>query len=286
MAVASQRGGTQEPWFFDHGAQFFTVRSDEFCSFVDVETTSDWRPIIEGEKSPPSDWRIGAPSMNSFLKEHSAGLDITLNTHVTSILYRDDKWRLTCLGDVEEVHAGYVLVTAPAKQVAALTEFSPKLQQHLATVEIAPCWAAMLVFSDAVAPPFDVYRSKTHSLAWLARNGSKAGRPGAPNCWVVHASPEWSRRNLEMTKEDALETLKQLACHALDCDAAAVLHAAAHRWRYAKTVVPAGQPFLRDETGTVFAAGDWCTGARIEDAFLSGTAAAEALCEKIGQASD
>jgi hypothetical protein len=46
-------------------------------------------------------------------------------------------------------------------------------------------------------------------------------------------------------------------------------HAEVHRWRYAQTIQPLGQPYLLDHRGLGLC-GDWCLGHRVEDAFVSG----------------
>jgi predicted NAD/FAD-dependent oxidoreductase len=56
-----------------------------------------------------------------------------------------------------------------------------------------------------------------------------------------------------------------------------VIHAAAHRWRYARVTAPLGQPFLRDASGSLYLGGDWCIGPRVEAAWTSGAAIADDL---------
>ena len=43
-----------------------------------------------------------------------------------------------------------------------------------------------------------------------------------------------------------------------------------HRWRYASTEKALGQPYLWDDAIKLGAIGDWCTGSKVEDAFMSG----------------
>ena len=47
-------------------------------------------------------------------------------------------------------------------------------------------------------------------------------------------------------------------------------HADTARWLYAKTATPLGKSHLWDPRVRLGACGDWCTGHRVEDAFLSG----------------
>ena len=48
-------------------------------------------------------------------------------------------------------------------------------------------------------------------------------------------------------------------------------------WPEAQTLVPAGKPHLWDAQSGLGAAGDWCTGHRVEEAFLSGLSLALAV---------
>jgi hypothetical protein len=51
----------------------------------------------------------------------------------------------------------------------------------------------------------------------------------------------------------------------------------AHRWRYALPTQPLPDRCLFDGDSNMGACGDWCSGPRVEGAFLSGAALAEGL---------
>ncbi|MFO7904750.1 MAG: hypothetical protein R6U98_18945, partial [Pirellulaceae bacterium] len=56
-------------------------------------------------------------------------------------------------------------------------------------------------------------------------------------------------------------------------------HLGTHRWRYAWPPDPLEDRCLFDSSSGLGACGDWCSGPRVEGAFLSGTAAARhVLC--------
>jgi len=55
------------------------------------------------------------------------------------------------------------------------------------------------------------------------------------------------------------------------------LSAVAHRWRYAAVEQALGEPFAVDWDRQLVACGDWCEHGRVEAAFLSGEAAAQAM---------
>jgi hypothetical protein len=49
-------------------------------------------------------------------------------------------------------------------------------------------------------------------------------------------------------------------------------------------MAPLGAPFLHSNDGTVHVGGDWCLGARVEAAWASGTAIADAVIAREGSA--
>jgi len=66
----------------------------------------------------------------------------------------------------------------------------------------------------------------------------------------------------------------------------AVRYATAHRWRYALTTRPLGQPYATNAAGTLFLGGDWTLGPRIECAHDSGVAMAAAVLQRAGVTGD
>ena len=105
-------------------------------------------------------------------------------------------------------------------------------------------------------------------LGWIARNGSKPGRAALPETIVAHATPAWSRDNLERPAEEVRDLLLQsLRSHAGSFEA---IYATAHRWHYALVETPAGAPYFWNAGAGFGACGDWCIGGRVEAAFDSG----------------
>ena len=55
-----------------------------------------------------------------------------------------------------------------------------------------------------------------------------------------------------------------------------------HRWRYSVASGSPGESCLVDEAMSLVLCGDWCIGARVEGAWLSGRAAADSLVQHSG----
>ncbi len=277
----------QEDFAFDHGAQYFTARSDAFSEAVRGWKAQGllraWNPRITVFGPRPSDAGrspderlVGLPGMNGVLKHLAAGLDCRFGVRVERLGRNDGCWVIGTDASGQEVRARYLLMTAPPQQAAALLSNLSDLAPAVAKVPMNPCWAMMLGFDQAIEADFDAAFDNEGPLAWLARNSSKPGRSG--EAWVLHASPDWSGWHLE---DDAASVAgKLLDAFRQRVPAARSLQprvASAHRWRYALAPEPLKRSCLSDAGAGLVVAGDWCAGNRIEGAWTSGMASAEEI---------
>ena len=244
----------------------------------DVGGAARWTPECADSSGPSTNnWFVGTPGMNALVKPLAEGAVVRLSTEVGAIRREGDAWQV--VGTTGDPGEGFdvVVCTAPAPQARRLLASEPKVAAALAEVSMAPCWALMLRFAEVVEPGFDIRRSESGDLVWIARNGSKPGRNPAADCWVVHAGPDWSRRHLELDRDRAAALLVEMLPRAFGTPLPRIEEAVAHRWRYARTIAPLGAPFLGFAEDRLFLGGDWCLGARVECAFESGFAIAQAL---------
>jgi predicted NAD/FAD-dependent oxidoreductase len=213
--------------------------------------------------------------MSAMAQELAVPLDLQVNVTVTAIDRQSDGWRLESSRGEQTGAFDVVVLTAPPVQTAALLG-AHRLAEQVAMAEMAPCWAVMTAWADAIDVAFDAAFVNDGPLAWVARDGSKPGRPH-PHTWVLHASPAWSTTQLERPPEAIVPML-------LDAFGAIVGHpfpsldfSTAHRWRYASVVRALDTTHLWDAATGVGIAGDWCGGPRVEGAWLSGSALARAI---------
>ncbi|NNL64797.1 MAG: NAD(P)-binding protein [Myxococcales bacterium] len=274
---------------FDHGAQYFTCRDPAFEPWVAQWRASGaverWRGRIarlEAGRSRPDSGRterfVGVPGMSALGRALARGLDLTLGCRIERLERDGRHWRLVDADGAAHAPFEQVVVAVPAEQAVPLVEPVPDLAVALGQVEMEPCWAALVAFEDRVAADFDGAFVSDAPLSWVARNGSKPGRPAA-ECWVLHATPDWTRSRLELSREQAAEALREAFHRALGADLPRAVHQDAHRWRYASTGTALGRPFAFDRASGVGACGDWCEGGRVERAVLSGEALAQAMLQ-------
>lgn len=275
---------------FDHGAQYFTVREEPLHRHVENWVTAGvvapWQGRIgllnSGQWTPPDTSTkcfVGVPTMTALPKYLAQDLDVVLHTRVATVASDGDSWRLLSEIDDDLGRFDVVILTAPAPQTARLIGDDSRFAQTMRTVKIAPCWAVMIAFDIKLPLPFDAAFVEESVLSWIARNSSKPGRAAIPDSWVLHASPEWSEEHIE--DSDDLVTSEMLSAFwsATGATPQKYLIADAHRWRYASPREPLAERYVYDKGLGLGACGDWCGGPRVEGAFLSGLAMAEALIE-------
>lgn len=260
---------------FDHGAQYLTAKSDAFQAMLDeaerAGAVARWPCVDETGY-------VGVPGMTGLAAHLAQGLIIRKAVRVTGISQAGAGWQIAGANGAELFDQ--VVLTVPAPQAMELLADHGLFIDALRRVRMDPCLALMLALPGGDFPNFHTVHDPEGPIAWIARDSSKPARPDA-TCLVAHASAAWSLANLEKGMDDVatamLPLVSEMIGRALPSDP---LYLSAHRWRYALVAEPLGQHFLCSEDRTLFAGGDWCLGARAEDAWSSGNAIADYLVKQ------
>ena len=270
LATRIRPGGLQ----FDHGAQYVTARSQAFAAVLAAAeragAAAPWP--IDGGRTPI----VGSPSMNALAQALRDRLDIRQGAAVTDVTPTRDGWRVTA--EAAEASTEYavdtLVLTVPAPQSVALLGAATPITPTLSEVRMAPCLTLMAAFARDPGTPFQIRRDPDDPIAWIACDSGKPGRPEG-SCWVAQANPSWSAAHIDLDRDSMVALMLPMLCDRLGADPATVRHAEAHRWRYARVTQALGQPFVRNDAGTLYVGGDWCLGARVEAAWASGTEIAD-----------
>ena len=230
---------------------------------------------------------VAVPGMNALARHLLVGIEVTFAAPVTAVERVTSGWRLH-VGDMGVAEGFDALIVAiPAPQAAALLAGKSPWSTLLAAVEMTPCWALMLAGAKGLPqdPPQDLSDSGEASdpdaaLAWLACEASKPGRSATPDAWVLHATDTWSQAHLEADPGVVAAELWRVLAARLGVPAAPPPpHLVAHRWRHARVRRPLAVPSLWNAGLALGLCGDWCLGARVEAALLSGADVAHRLID-------
>ena len=256
---------------FDHGAQYFTARDPRF-----VEQVAHWEAsgVAARWAAAGDDAWVGTPAMNAPLKAMAGELGVQFRTRIEQLVRDGEGWQIDGEG-APDARFDAVLVAVPAEQAGPLLQpHAPAMATLADQTASDPCWTLMAGFEAPLALVQDTLRQRG-PIGWAARNNAKPGR-ASEECWVVQASPEWSRAHLEDNAETVAAALLAELAEANGGPLPRQLGATAHRWRFARSGT-AGEEALWDAEQRIGVCGDWLIGPRVEAAYISGLLLAEAV---------
>lgn len=283
--MATRRGDDGQ---WDHGAQYFTARSEPFrrqvAHWLHIDAAQCWDAPIgvwDGQTlqaASPQQRFVGCPTMNAPLRAMAALLNIKLMTQARRLIQQQGFWQVHTEDAV--FCAPELILAIPAPQAARLLPEGHPLKAAVEQVQMQPCWTVMLSSEQPVELPFSglfINEQLEHDvLSWVSHDSNKPLRTGQH--WVLHASVAWSNAHLNSTPEAVATAVCQAFERLLTLWEKTIPHwqtATAHRWLYARGT--SSEKLTHTAQDGLMIAGDWLEGGRVEGAFLSGLHAADCL---------
>lgn len=271
-----------DPFYFDHGTQFFTARSKAFQRFIDPLITNgliaEWKgKVITYQIDKTIKDRlwfephyVAVPHMNNLGRHLAEGVDIRLNTEIAALSEKHaDAWQLLAKDGTAQGLFDWVISTAPPAQTVnlfkrVLTDTAPVHQ-----VKLQGCFTLMIGFDKPWTKPWMAAKVHENPIEWIAVNSSKPGRNKDVTSLVVHSRNDWADKHLEDDLQKTQETLVQQfeAVTGIACDKATYL--SMHRWKYAIALSNDETRYHLDSEKHIAAIGDWASASRIEDVWLN-----------------
>jgi predicted NAD/FAD-dependent oxidoreductase len=277
--------------FFDHGAQFFTARSEQFKACVNQWIRSgvaeQWYQSYPGQPNGHPRYR-GVPNMASIAKYLAKNKTVIQSTRAEHLSHDGNYWTIK-LEPQESIVARSVIITSPVPQTLDLlnqgnTQLPSPIIKRLHNIKYESCIAVMAVLdapstlADPGALAIDI-----GPIAWVSDNHKKGASP-LP-ALTIHASGEFSQANFSRDRTEVGKELIELA-RPLFGDAS-VIDYQVHGWLYSKpTSTDDESSFLLSEgleMPPLVLAGDAFAGPRFEGAVLSGWSAAEQIQDALEQ---
>ncbi|HAT08778.1 MAG TPA: hypothetical protein DCS39_05940 [Rhodobiaceae bacterium] len=282
---------------FDHGAQYFRAGTELFAKWLESFETDGHL-----QAWTPRHVHFAPDGSHEVRRDESSKLVFVSGMSAVgkALLANRPEWKLhlDCAVDLVSGHAGeiylhrgaerfgpfvHVVLAMPPRQVQALVPPNIAFADALAGTKMLGCHTLMLGYGEQEAPAMDweCAHFDDEILGYAGVNSCKPGRSGG-FAIIVQTQNQWSEAHID----DELDTISAVMKQRFESITGITTNVSGydrvHRWRYASTQKPAAdpaQPYLLDEAKGLSAIGDWCSGSKVESAFLSGTALAAKLIE-------
>lgn len=278
---------------FDIGAQYLTTQTEAFGAQVqrwaDAGAVRPWAPTMaELDKGlmalvqQPGARFVGVPTMQAIAQDMAQGLDVVFDAPVGRIARGSAEWYLFDPRDRPLGIAGFdgLVLAVPSVEALRLVRAVSDFAQRLEPLRWNACWVASLTLSRPTGIEFDAaIINDDPILCWAARENSKpmrAAKDGAAERWLLQARTVWSNNFADLAPDEAARWM-QRAFAARLARPMAQKSCVATCWRNATPSDILGEAFMWDAARVIGMTGDWCGGARVEAAYLSGLALAKTI---------
>jgi len=267
---------------FDHGAQFFTVRDQQFQKLVDEWITNgvvrEWCRGFGTDDGHPR--YVVNSGMAALTKLIAQGLDVRTSTLVFAVKPCDTaptKWTVV-IDDNSRIDCDAVIMTCPLPQSYSLTVTTGvELPQDLLLTDYDRTIGLLAVLDGPSAVPAPGgLQNPDDVFSWIGDNQAK-GISEIPAI-TFHANPAWSSAHWDDSLEDGLALITQAAQKYLGN--AQIVTSEYKKWRFATPRKLWAEPFFAARS-LVFA-GDAFAGPKVEGAVLSGLKSAEYVGDLVG----
>ena len=157
-----------EPYFFDHGTQYFTARTQRFQDFIQIligkgiieRWNARYVKFIGNQIIEKRNWLdeepryVGVPGMSYIAKFLAQGLNIHCNKRITS-LNRQGTWQLIDEEGQQSQGFDWVICTAPPPQAVDLLPDSFKYHADIQVIKMRSCFSLMLGFEQNITLDFE-----------------------------------------------------------------------------------------------------------------------------------
>lgn len=268
---------------FDHGAQYFTARSDNFKNFlkpfIDKEIVQKWTPkivnLVSGEKDCYHDlseiYYTASPKMNMLCKTLAKQHEVKLNTRIKKLVRHGNEW---CIIDYENLKYGpfdWVVTTAPPKQTAQLLPYTFSDYKLITNARMEGCYSLMLGLAENLDLGWEAARiNGSPTIEWICVNSSKPSRNSQYSI-VIQTTNSWAEDHISDDQDMLLKYLISETEKLLDCNLKNAKYISLHRWLYSNVSIglDGSKECLVDKNLNLAVCGDWCIQGRVEAAYLS-----------------
>ena len=284
----------EPPFTFDHGAQFFKIKTNEFQNFVsELVTEKIIRPwnfrlayfdgnnlekikIIKNEDK----FFVGTPNMDSIVKYKSKNCKVILNTKIEKIFKKNDKWYLSDQNKKNYGNYDWIILSLPAEQSLKLITQEVSFYSSLKKIKMRSCFSLMIGMNEKLRLNFDAAFIENNDIAWFAVNSSKPCRKRNQSL-LINSTYEYAFKNINSPEDQIIKHLLNVTSGLLRNDLSNSELIKLHKWRYVEAKKSPNENYFIDQKKKIAICGDWLVNSRVEGAFTSAYELSKEIISKV-----
>lgn len=275
----------------DHGAQFFTARTETFQKQIETWIEKDLVSIwgygwsdgsLKRTKGDGHPRYVAKAGMNNLAKDLTEGLsDVKVSVRVDRIDFTGTDWVVHDTKD-NLYTSRALLMTPPMPQTLELLNAVPLAETDKAALEriqFGPCLCGLFTIDGEInLPEPGAVQNFEETIYWIADNTAKGISPDE-HVITLHAEARFSRDHYDDPEEETLTYFRDVLKKYLP-EGTTIKAEQLKKWRYSVPQVTHPRDTLVATGMPLAFAGDAFGGrGRVEGAYMSGLAAANALTE-------
>ena len=276
-----------EKYSFDVGAQYFTIRNKEFSEFLtefkEKNIIKEWKSnnySFEKEnkflkKNEENIKRyVGVPNQYSIINQIEKNLTKNISIKKKEILKvefgEDRKWRVYS-NESEEIF-DFVIFAGLAPEIIRniSKDCFEQYEEKLSLVEISACECLMISFKTSLNIELDsCFINNSDKISWISKENSKPNRSSNKNdheCWVIHSTKNFKSKNPIIELYDEFIRILTIFDDKIKFEP---IFKEIYSWEYAAVPKSLNEGYFFDTSKNFGICGDWCSGSRVEGAFIS-----------------
>ena len=271
-----------EPYQFNHGTQYFKIKSKEFNDFLSPlirkKIIQHWKGnhievhkniITKTINTNHNKYFIGVPHMNSIVKYFANNnFSIKLSCKIEKIEKISNEWYIYDSDNVSYGPYDWIVFTVPPKQAANLLYKNFRYQEIINNIKMKSCFSIMLGFEEFKKLNFDTALFINEDVQWLSFNKICKHNKEYYNL-LINSSYSYTEKNINSCHDKVSNYLLKKVSDFLNYELNNYNHKAVHFWRYAVSENNNNFGSFIDDNSKIIVCGDWCMNGKVEGAFLS-----------------
>eukprot|EP01080_Neovahlkampfia_damariscottae_P004348 gene4348-7704_t len=269
---------------FDVGAQYFTVRNKNFSNYLkefnEKGIIKEWKSnnfSFEKEKQflkkEESIQRfVGVPSQISIINQIESNLNnaTIIKREIKKIQFHNDKWKVYS-NDIEPMKENFDFLILAGLAPEIIKQLSidcyQKFEEKLSNVEFSSCECLMVSFKTSLNIKLQsCFINDSEVVSWISNESSKPGRQSDVENWTVHSTKNFKSTN---TLDDLYNEFIRILKIYDENIVFETVFKQTYSWKYAAVPKSINDGYLFDDVKKLGICGDYCSGSRVEGAFIS-----------------